>query len=115
MAQNKDYYKLLEIEKESTEEEIKLAYKKLAKRYHPDLNKTDPKAKEKFIEIKEAYETLIDPVKRKIYDQAEFGSQNPFWSDLFRASNFNIFNELMRSIYRNSESYYKPPPEGMYI
>jgi len=55
MAKNKDYYKILEIEKNASEEEIKLAYRRLAKKYHPDLNKSDPQAKEKFIELHEAF------------------------------------------------------------
>ncbi|MFX0039976.1 MAG: DnaJ domain-containing protein [Promethearchaeota archaeon] len=95
--------------------EIKLAYRKLAKRYHPDINKTDPRAKEKFIEIKEAYDTLIDPVKRRIYNQQNFNPQNSEWSDLFRADSYRSFIEIMRRIYRNSTPYYKPPPESMYI
>lgn len=115
MNENKDYYELLGIEKDSTEEEIKLAYRKLAKKYHPDVNKTDPKAKEKFIEIKEAYETLIDPIKRGIYDQPIYNPQNPDWSDLFRTSDFRTFIEIMRRIYRNSNPSYKPPPERMYV
>ena len=115
MNENKDYYELLGIDKDSTEEEIKLAYRKLAKKYHPDLNKTDPLAKEKFIEIKEAYDTLIDPIKRKIYDQPSFNPQSPDWSDLFRTNNFRTFIEIMRGFYRNRTPYYKPPPEGMYI
>ena len=115
MDEKKDYYELLGIDKDSTEKEIKLAYRKLAKKYHPDVNATDPKAKEKFIEIKEAYETLIDPIKRRIYDRSKFNPQNPDWSDLFRTSDFKTFIEIMQRMYRNSTPYYKPPPEGMYI
>jgi len=115
MNENKDYYELLGIDKDSSEEEIKLAYRKLAKKYHPDLNKTDPHAKEKFIQIKEAYDTLIDPVKRRIYDQPSYNPQSPDWSDLFRTTNFRTFIQIMREIYRNRSQYYKPPPEGMYI
>ncbi|GAH27734.1 unnamed protein product [marine sediment metagenome] len=76
MAKNKDYYKILEIEKDASEEEIKLAYRRLAKKFHPDLNKVDPEAKEKFIELHEAYDTLINPVRRKIYDQAGYNPRN---------------------------------------
>ncbi len=115
MNEKKDYYDLLGIEKDSTEEEIKVAYRKLAKKYHPDLNKTDPQAKEKFIEVKEAYDTLIDPVKRKTYDQLKNNPQTFDWSDLIRTSDFRTFREILREIYRNRTPYYKPPPEGMYI
>jgi len=115
MNENKDFYELLGIDKNSTEEEIKLAYRKLAKKYHPDLNKTDPQAKEKFIEIKKAYDTLIDPTKRKIYDQIKYNPQSSAWSDLFRTTNFRTFREIIRRIYRNTAPHYKPPPEGMYI
>ena len=71
MEKEKDFYEILGINKDASETEIKLAYRRLAKKYHPDLNKTDPYAKEKFIEVKNAYDTLIDPVKRRIYDHAK--------------------------------------------
>ena len=54
MREDKSYYEILGVEKDASEKEIKLAYHKLAKKYHPDLNQADPKAKEKFIEIKNA-------------------------------------------------------------
>ncbi|MEN6510928.1 MAG: DnaJ domain-containing protein, partial [Chloroherpetonaceae bacterium] len=56
----KDYYKVLGVSKNATLEEIKAAYKELAKKYHPDKNKQDPKAEEKFKEINEAYQVLSD-------------------------------------------------------
>lgn len=114
MNKNKDYYNLLEIEKDASEEDIRIAYRKLAKKYHPDLNKTDPHAKEKFIEIKEAYDTLKDPVKRKTYDQLKNNPQTFDWSDLFRTTDYRTFIEILRDIYEYKTPYYKPPPEGMY-
>ena len=65
----KDYYKLLGVERGSKAEDISRAYKKLARKYHPDLNPGDKQAEEKFKEINEAYEVLKDPEKRKLYDQ----------------------------------------------
>ena len=63
-----DYYKTLGIEKNATEEEIKKAYRKLARKYHPDLNPNDNEANKKFQQINEANEVLSDPEKRKKYD-----------------------------------------------
>ncbi|MDR1384986.1 MAG: DnaJ domain-containing protein [Planctomycetaceae bacterium] len=64
-----DFYKTLEVSKNATAEEIKKAYRKLARKYHPDLNPDDPKAKEKFQKLQEAYDVLSDAEKRKQYDQ----------------------------------------------
>jgi DnaJ-class molecular chaperone with C-terminal Zn finger domain len=64
-----DYYKLLGIDKTATPKDIKSAYRKLARKYHPDLNPNDKDAKKKFQEINEANEVLSDPEKRKKYDQ----------------------------------------------
>src|ERR1035437_1658684 len=64
-----DYYKLLGIDKTATPKEIKSAYRKLARKYHPDLNPNDKDSKKKFQEINEANEVLSDPEKRKKYDQ----------------------------------------------
>lgn len=64
-----DYYKLLGIDKKASQKDIKSAYRKLARKFHPDLNPNDKDAKKKFQEINEANEVLSDPVKRKKYDQ----------------------------------------------
>jgi curved DNA-binding protein len=64
-----DYYKLLGIEKNATPKDIKSAYRKLARKHHPDLNPNDKNAKKNFQQINEANEVLSDPVKRKKYDQ----------------------------------------------
>ena len=64
-----DYYKLLGIDKTATAKDIKNAFRKLARKYHPDLNPNDKDAKRKFQQINEANEVLSDPEKRKKYDQ----------------------------------------------
>ena len=65
----KDYYKILGVPENATEEDIKRAYRRLAKKYHPDFNPNDPNAEEKFKEISEAYAVLSDPKARAQYDQ----------------------------------------------
>lgn len=72
----KDYYKVLGVEKNASQDEIKKAYRKLAKKHHPDLHPDDEKAQEKFKEVNEAYELLGDETKRKQYDT--FGSSANF-------------------------------------
>lgn len=69
----KDYYQILGVSKNASEKEIKRAYRKLAQQYHPDKNRGDKTAEEKFKDINEAYEVLSDPEKRQKYDQ--FGAQ----------------------------------------
>lgn len=64
-----DYYKILGVDKSASQDDVKKAYKKLARKYHPDLNPNDPDAHRRFQEINEANEVLSDPEKRKKYDQ----------------------------------------------
>jgi curved DNA-binding protein len=65
----KDYYKILGVEKDASEKDIKKAFRKLARQHHPDVNPDDPKAEGRFKEINEAYEVLSDPDKRSKYDR----------------------------------------------
>ena len=64
-----DYYKILGVDKSASQDDVKKAYKKLARKYHPDLKPNDPDAHRKFQEINEANEVLSDPEKRKKYDK----------------------------------------------
>ena len=115
----KDYYKLLEVSKTATKEEISKAFKKLARKYHPDLNQGDKEAESKFKDINEAYEVLKDEEKRKLYDtlgpdwqnaqhfQNRGGgfSGNPFggggFSGNFNGQNFNAsgFSDFFETLF----------------
>ena len=75
-TQQKDYYGALGVKKNASADEIRKAFRKLARKYHPDVNPGDKKAEEKFKEISEANDVLSDPKKRKIYDQLGFYSDN---------------------------------------
>ena len=93
----RDYYEILGVERTASEDEIKKAFRKLALKYHPDRNKSDPQAEEKFKEVNEAYAALSDPEKRQQYDR--FGhqafSQQFSQEDLFRGTDFeSIFSDL---------------------
>src|SRR6202789_2538019 len=75
-TQTKDYYSTLGVKKTATADEIRKAFRKLARKYHPDVNPNDKKSEEKFKEISEANDVLSDEKKRKIYDQLGFYSDN---------------------------------------
>lgn len=86
MSGKRDYYDVLGIDKKADEAAIKKAYRKLAKKYHPDTNAGDPEAEEKFKEVTEAYNVLSDKEKKKLYDQFghaafEEGAGNPHFHE----------------------------------
>ena len=97
MTRTKDYYKILGVSKDASPEDIKKAFRKLALKYHPDKNKGNKEAEEKFKEVNEAYAVLSDPKKRKEYDA--FGSQEFHRQyseeDIFKNFDFSsIFQDL---------------------
>lgn len=69
MTGKRDYYEVLGVDRNADEKTIKRAYRKLAKKYHPDTNPGDKQAEQKFKEVTEAYTILTDPQKKKMYDQ----------------------------------------------
>ena len=75
MAAKRDYYEILELEKDATEDEIKKPFRKLARKYHPDKNPDNPEAEKKFKEMQEAYAILSNPEERRKYDM--FGHNRP--------------------------------------
>lgn len=95
MAQ-RDYYEVLGVNKNASKDEIKRAYRRLAKKYHPDMNKDNPKeAEEKFKEISEAYEVLADEEKRRAYDSFGFaGVESHFGRGGFSWSDFTHFHDV---------------------
>lgn len=102
MAEKRDYYEVMGVPKNATDDEIKKAYRKLAKKYHPDLNPGDKTAEEKFKELNEAYEVLSDKDKKARYDQfghagvdpnfgGGAGGGSPFTGDIDLGDIFNSF------------------------
>ena len=96
--QKRDYYEVLGVAKDASDEDIKKAYRKLAKKYHPDMNPGDKNAEAKFKEASEAYAILSDPDKRRQYDQfghAAFDGAGGFGGFDFNAADFgDIFGDI---------------------
>ena len=108
MARGSDYYKTLGVDKKASPEEIKKAYRKLARQYHPDTNK-DAGAEARFKQISEAYDVLGDPEKRKRYDRGGSvfgGGANPFGGGggggAGQAGDFGSFSDILSGIFNTS-------------
>ncbi len=103
MARNPDYYKALGVDRKATPDEIKKAYRKLARQYHPDTNK-DPGAEARFKEISEAHDVLSDPEKRKRYDRGGMFAGSPFGGGAGgtgggNAADFGSFSDILSGIF----------------
>jgi molecular chaperone DnaJ len=100
-----DYYAVLGVDRKASQEDIKKAYRKLARRYHPDTNK-EAGAEERFKQISEAYDVLGDPEKRKSYDRGGgvFGGANPFGGGAAggTATDFGSFSDILSNIFGNT-------------
>lgn len=96
---NTDYYKILEINKQSSLEEIKKAYKKLAIKYHPDKGGNP----EQFKKISEAYQVLSDPEKRKIYDNSNYNTN--LFDNLNSHNKFTDANELFNFVFNTNNAF----------
>ncbi len=94
MAEKRDYYEVLGLSKGATEDEIKKAYRKLAKKYHPDLNPNDKEAEARFKEVGEAYEVLSDSQKRARYDQFGHAGVDPSYGGGYGPGGFGGFDDM---------------------
>lgn len=97
----KDYYKILGVDREATQKDVKKAFRRLARETHPDVNKDNPNAREHFTDLAEAYEVLGDPEKRKLYDQ---GHVDEAW---FSTQNFDHIRDVFEQS-RDSRVKQKP-------
>lgn len=96
----KDFYEVLGVSKNASDDEIKSAYRKLAKKYHPDLNKDNPEASAKFKEVNEAYEVLSDATKRSNYDQFGSAEGNPYANAGGYGGGFGVdFEEILSNVF----------------
>lgn len=98
MTTKRDYYEVLGIDRNATDEEIKKAFRKLAFKYHPDHNHEDG-AEEKFKEINEAYEVLSDPEKRATYDRFGHGGREGFFGRGFEGFDFGGFGDIFDAFF----------------
>lgn len=90
----KDYYEILGVGRDASADEIKKAFRRLARKYHPDVNPDDPRAEDKFKEINEAFEVLKDPEKRSAYDQFGEAGLEGMGFDPRQAQSFSSFEDL---------------------
>lgn len=104
----KDYYEVLGVSRNATDDEIKKAFRKLAMQYHPDVNKS-PDAEEKFKEINQAYSVLIDKDKRSLYDQFGHGAVDGTWEVDENSANSTTNSTNSSSNHANYENVFDDP------
>jgi molecular chaperone DnaJ len=117
-----DYYKVLGVTRDAKPEDIKKAYRRLARRYHPDVNPGDNDSEDRFKQISEAFEILSDPRKREVYDRYGYYSENVAasagQSSIFDFANFGaanfkeIFSELFSGVRNQSAQQRRQPKRG---
>ncbi len=106
--EEKDYYKILGVDRDATDEEIKRAYRRLAMQYHPDRCQGDKESEEKFKLINEAYETLKDPEKRAQYDRFGYVGGGPGFRDVDFETSFNdLFSDIFSDFFGTRRRYTK--------
>lgn len=125
MSNKKDYYKILGLNSSASEKDIKRAYRRLARKYHPDVNPGDRASEERFKELQEAYNVLSDPPKRQIYDQVGYYSENmqqppsnssrdgfDFSGFDFREAGGSSFSEIFSDLFRDGGKHESAPQKG---
>ena len=123
-TQGPDYYKLLGVSRNAKAEDIKKAYRKLARRHHPDVNPGNQASEDRFKQISEAFEVLSDPKKREIYDRYGYYSEHSAagsgaaWGPVFDFSNFgaanfrDIFSEVFSNLRPQASQPHRQPSRG---
>lgn len=114
LSTKRDYYEILGVSRDADEKEIKRAYRKKARKLHPDVNKDDPKAEEKFKELSEAYEILSDPDKRARYDRYghEGINDNDFNFEDFARGGFGGFEDIFDMFFGGGMGRRRGPQRG---
>ena len=111
MPAKRDYYEVLGISKDATDEEIRKAFRKLAFKYHPDHNHSDGGTGEKFKEVNEAYEVLSDQEKRAAYDRFGHGATEGFFGRGFEGFGFNGFGDIFDAFFSGATTATRPGPQ----
>ncbi len=102
MSTMRDYYEVLNVDRTASQEDIKRAFRRLAREYHPDVKKDDPQANDRFKEINEAYQVLSDPDRRAQYDR--YGTVQPFARDEGRESGLGPFDDIFEMFFGRQTS-----------